>query len=84
MRDFKVLNAISYEYSIEMMEALQEERRFTELEEETGLNSNTVNMRLKDLAAADLVEKRGRKYVLTEKGGKALALAKELRTLDEG
>ncbi|MBS1263892.1 MAG: hypothetical protein MAG715_01087 [Methanonatronarchaeales archaeon] len=57
--------------------------RFNEIEEDTGLNPNVVNMRLKDLRMAGLVDKKeGRKgYELTPRGKRALELGRELKSI---
>lgn len=76
-----VLKTLGYKHSVTVMETLRDLHRFTDIEEETGLNPNVVNMSLKDLRMASLAEKQEGKYFLTERGRKALNLAQKLRKL---
>lgn len=76
-----VLKVISYTHALDILSCLDGGRRFTEIEKELDLNPNIVNMRLKDLRMGTLVEKNGKEYQITEKGEKALSLARELESL---
>ncbi|NIT80062.1 MAG: hypothetical protein GWN18_19610, partial [Thermoplasmata archaeon] len=75
MGDIKVLKAMGYKHAYGVMVALQQTHRFNYIKDETGLTSYSLNMSLKDLRMANLVEKRGREYHLTSKGQRALELA---------
>lgn len=74
-----ILKALSYSKSTQVLAYLKGgDKRFSEIEKDLSLNSNIVNMRLKDLRAAGLVEKVKRgTYRLTEKGRKAAEILEE-------
>ncbi len=82
-----VLTVVAYTKSLEIMGFLKEKsgQRFTDIERALNINSNVVNMRLKDLRTMDLVERvdkdKKRLYVLTDKGVEAYTLAKQIRNL---
>jgi len=68
-----ILKALSYSKATDVLDFLEgDEKRFTDIEKGLSLNSNIVNMRLKDLRAAGLVDKVDRgTYRLTDKGEEA-------------
>lgn len=78
-----VLKALSYAHSTEVLSCLRGgSKRFSQIERELSLNSNVVNMRLKDLRAAGLVEKVERGvYRLTEDGEHAAEILENYEEL---
>jgi len=76
-----LLKVISYSHALDILSTLDGGRRFTEIEDELELNPNIVNMRLKDLMMAELVEKEDKLYAVTNRGEKVLDLANELEGL---
>lgn len=76
-----VLKVVSYSHALDILDCLDGGKRFTDIEEALDLNPNVVNMRLKDLRMAGLVEKEEKLYVRTEEGERALELAKRLEGL---
>ncbi len=80
--DGSILEALAYSHALDVMEYIGNEKRgFTEIQRGLELNPNIVNMRLKDLIIADLAKKNSKKYVLTDKGKKALEYALKLDEL---
>lgn len=77
----EVLKVISYSHALDILSCLNGGKRFTEIEKELDLNPNIVNMRLKDLRMGTLAKKNGKHYEITEKGERALRLARELEGL---
>lgn len=75
------MKVISYSHALDILSSLDGGKRFTEIESELGLNPNIVNMRLKDLRMATLVEKQDKEYEITDKGEEVLDLARELEGL---
>ncbi len=87
MSEKDILRVISYAHADAILEALDGDApvRFKQIKERTGLKSNGVSRRLKDLLEAGLAEKRRRRYSgysLTDRGVEALEVVREFKTLD--